>query len=72
MTLRTTPEQDAAIEALAKRWGVSKTEAILRAVEEARVGVAADDETARADEVRALSAEMKERWGPVLDRLGSV
>jgi hypothetical protein len=66
MTLRMTAQQDAMITALAKRWGVSKNEAILRAVE-----ASASEETRSAD-VLELSREMKERWGPVLDRLGSV
>jgi len=40
----------------------------VRAVEAAVAGEAPDDEP----DVRAISREMKERWGPVLDRLGSV
>ena len=66
MTLRTTPEQDAAIEALAKRWGVSKTEAILRAVEEASNGNSADDAFMAAYE------DVSTRYRNALDRLGSV
>lgn len=66
MTVRMTAEQDAMVTALAKRWGVSKNEAILRAVEESA------SEHDRAREVSEISREMIERWGPVLDRLGSV
>lgn len=66
MTVRMTPEQDAMLTELAKRWGVSKNEAIVRAVD-----VAARDDS-RAREVSDISREMKKRWGPVLDRLGSV
>lgn len=66
MTVRMTPEQDAMLTELAERWGVSKNEAIVRAVDEA-----AHDQT-QARDVNAISREMKERWGPVLDRLGSV
>ncbi len=66
MTLRTTPEQDAAIEALAKRWGVSKTEAILRAVEEASNGNSTDDAFMAAYE------DVSTRYRDALDRLGSV
>lgn len=66
MTVRMTPEQDAMLTELAKRWGVSKNEAIVRAVD-----VAARDDS-RTREVSDISREMKKRWGPVLDRLGSV
>lgn len=66
MTVRMTAEQDAMVTALAKRWGVSKNEAILRAVEESAT------EHDRSREVSELSREMIDRWGPVLDRLGSV
>ena len=66
MTVRMTAEQDAMLTELAKRWGVSKNEAVVRAVDEA----ARDD--SRARDVSDISREMKERWGPVLDRLGSV
>lgn len=66
MTLRTTPEQDAAIEALAKRWGVSKNEAILRAVDEVGQGLSNDDEFLAAYD--AVSS----RYRDALDRLGSV
>ena len=68
MTVRMTEEQDAKLTALAAKWGVSKNEALVRAVEAAVAGEAPDDEP----DVRAISREMKERWGPVLDRLGSV
>ncbi|MFN3865972.1 MAG: CopG family transcriptional regulator [Demequina sp.] len=66
MTVRMTAEQDAMVTALAKRWGVSKNEAILRAVEESA------SEQDRSREVGELSREMIDRWGPVLDRLGTV
>ncbi len=66
MTVRMTAEQDAKLVALAERWGVSKNEAIVRAVE------AAADGSSHARDLGEISREMRQRWGPVLDRLGSV
>lgn len=66
MTLRTDEELERALEALARAEGLSKQEVVRRAVlerfERARHRARADDVTER----------MIERWGDVLDRLGSV
>ncbi|MFW2513341.1 hypothetical protein ACNI3K_06140 [Demequina sp. SO4-13] len=66
MTVRMTAEQDAMVTALAKRWGVSKNEAILRAVEES----ASNDRTDAAftDAYEHVSGKYRD----ALDRLGSV
>jgi hypothetical protein len=66
MTLRTDDELDAALTALADAEGTSRQEVIRRAVLEryARAG-----HRARVDSV---TTEMIQRWGDVLDRLGSV
>lgn len=66
MTLRTDDELDAALTALAEAEGVSKQEAVRRAVLEK---YAASERRARLDE--ALEASL-DRWGDVLDRLGKV
>lgn len=63
MTLRLTDEQDAELEKLAAVEGVSKNEAVLRAIR-ARAEHLAED-----DEVRRLTREAIERYGPLLDRL---
>ena len=66
MTLRTDDELDAALTALAEAEGTSRQEVIRRAVLERyeRAG-----HRARVD---AVTSQMLERWGDVLDRLGSV
>ncbi len=66
MTLRTDESQDAAIERLAERWQVSKTEAILRAVLEA------DSRRRLEDDAMDAYARVSERYRDALDRLGSV
>ncbi|WP_156163722.1 CopG family transcriptional regulator [Demequina subtropica] len=66
MTLRTTPELDSAISRLALRWGVSKTEAILRAVQEA------DESRSLEDDAMAAYARVSSEYREALDRLGSV
>lgn len=66
MTLRTTEAQDAAIDRLAERWRVSKTEAILRAVLEA------DSERRLEDDAMAAYSEVAREYRDALDRLGSV
>lgn len=65
-TLRTDPEIDAALTKLAERDGVSRQEAVRRAVLEA-----AERTRHRAD-VAESSVRQRDRWGNVLDRLGSV
>jgi hypothetical protein len=63
MTLRLTPEQDAAVVLLAKAQGVSKNEAAARAiVEQARADV-------RREEIREAARKAIDEYGPLLDRL---
>ena len=64
MTLRTDDELDAALTALAKAEGISKQEGVGRAVLERYAF------SSRRDKLDAISQEMLERWGDVLDRLG--
>jgi Zn-dependent peptidase ImmA (M78 family) len=62
MTLRTGPDEEAALAKLAKRWGVSKQAAALRAIRE---------EAERHDEdLLATSDRLAERYAEALDRLG--
>jgi predicted transcriptional regulator len=63
MTLRLTDEADAALERLAKAEGVSKNEAALRAI------LARDASDVRRDEIRRMTDDIVERYGPLLDRL---
>ena len=66
MTLRTDDELDGALTALSEAEGISRQEVVRRAVleryERAGHRASIDDSTQR----------MIERWGDVLDRLGSV
>ena len=63
MTLRTTPDDDAAIERLAKRAGVSKNEAILRLVR-------SEDARHEHEEAVAASADkMLDRYADLFERL---
>ncbi len=66
MTLRTTPEAEAALADLARAQGISKNEAVLRAIirDRERIQLDADVETAYQE----VSTEYRE----ALDRLGSV
>ncbi len=66
MTVRTDPELDAALAALAQAEGTSKQDVIRRAVLEryARAG--------HRQVVEDSADRMLARWGDVLDRLGSV
>jgi len=63
MTLRLTEEQDAALSALATAQGISKTEAVVRAIDESARRLGNDTEVRRL--VRQVIAED----GPLLDRL---
>ncbi|MFT4009295.1 MAG: ribbon-helix-helix protein, CopG family [Nocardioidaceae bacterium] len=66
MTLRTDEELDAALAALAEAEGVSRQEVVRRAVL---------DRHARATHTAAVEeagVRLIDRWGDVLDRLGSV
>lgn len=65
-TLRTDAELDAALAELARSQGVSKQEIVRRAVLEMHA------RSEHKSRVAAASQESRERWGDVLDRLGSV
>lgn len=63
MTLRLSDEDDATLSALAESEGISKNEAALRAIRERA------ERMSRDDEVRRLTREAIDRYGPLLDRL---
>ncbi|MFD8494466.1 CopG family transcriptional regulator [Amycolatopsis sp. NPDC059657] len=63
MTLRLNDEQERALAMLAEAQGVSKHEAIVRAIAEAAA------RSVRDDRVRALSQDGRERYASLLDRL---
>lgn len=63
MTLRLNEEQERALAMLADAQGVSKHEAILRAIAEAAA------RSVRDDRVRALSRDGRARYAGLLDRL---
>lgn len=63
MTLRLTDEQDAALTRLANAQGISKNEAATRAIDEKAARIS------REEEVRRLTREAVEQYGPLLDRL---
>jgi predicted transcriptional regulator len=65
-TVRTDEELDAALTELAERLRISKQEVIRRSVLEMR------DREADQQALTESSRRMRERWGDVLDRLGSV
>lgn len=65
MTLRTDDELDAALTALAKAEGTSRQEIIRRAVLDRY------EQTGHRARVRDSSDRMMEKWGDVLDRLGT-
>ena len=64
MTLRLTPEDEQALALLAETDGVSKQEATARAIREAA------SRRVRRDKIAALSAQARERYADLLDRLG--
>jgi len=64
MNLRLSQEDSALLKALADAEGVSMHEAALRAIRRNA------EELAHSARVRAATAEMIDRWGDVLDRLG--
>lgn len=64
MTLRLTPEDDAALQTLADAIGVSKHEAASRAIREAA------ERFHHSDLVSAASARGRARYAELLDRLG--
>jgi uncharacterized protein (DUF1778 family) len=63
MTLRLTEEQERALALLAEAEGVSKHEAVVRAIADAAA------RRVRADRVQALSEEGRSRYKSLLDRL---
>lgn len=63
MTLRLSDEQERALALLAESDGVSKHEAVVRAIAEAAA------RRVRVDRVRSLSGEGRERYAGLLDRL---
>ena len=65
-TLRTDDELDAALAALAEAEGLSRQEIIRRAVLERY------ERAGHRGRVQTSTDRMVERWGDVLDRLGSV
>lgn len=66
MTLRTDDELEHALDALAEAEGLSKQEIIRRAVLERY------ERAGHAERVGEATDRMLDRWGDVLDRLGSV
>jgi hypothetical protein len=64
MTLRLTQAQDEVLTRLAAADGVSKQEAVLRAIAEAYA------RRSREDNVAELSARARTRYGVLIDRLG--
>ncbi|MGC4175082.1 hypothetical protein [Demequina sp.] len=66
MTLRLEERHDQMLTRLAERWGVSKTEAVVRALE------AADSGTDLDADVTDAYARTVARYRDALDRLGSV
>ncbi len=66
LTLRTDDELEAALAALAEAEGLSRQEVIRRAVLERY------ERAGHGARVQASTNRMLERWGDVLDRLGSV
>lgn len=66
LTLRTDDELERALDALAEAEGLSRQEIIRRAVLERY------ERAGHAERVEDSTSRMIERWGDVLDRLGSV
>lgn len=66
LTLRTDDQLEQALAALAEAEGLSRQEIIRRAVLERY------DRSSHRARVEASTDRMRDRWGDVLDRLGSV
>ena len=66
MTLRIDSELDTALTALAESEGLSKQEVVRRAVLERY------QRSGKHERLEQVADELMERWGDVLDRLGSV
>ena len=65
-TVRTDEQLQQALDALAEREGLSRQEIVRRAVLERY------EQTEHADRVASSTDRMLERWGDVLQRLGTV
>ena len=65
-TVRTDQELEQALSALAEREGLSRQEIVRRAVLERY------EQTEHVDRVHDAADRMLERWGDVLERLGTV
>jgi len=66
LTLRTDAELERALDALAEEEGLSRQEVIRRAV------LDRFERAGHAKRIKGSTDRMIERWGDVLDRLGSV
>jgi uncharacterized protein (DUF1778 family) len=66
MNLRLDEEDSALLKSLAEAEGISLHEAVLRAIRRSA------RDLAHTSRVREATAEMLDRWGEVLDRLGRV
>ena len=64
MTVRMDEDHDVILQRLAAQWGISKNEAILRAIE------MADSDISRSERLTALTQEARTDWAETLDRLG--
>lgn len=64
MTLRLSPDDEQALNLLAETDGVSKQEATVRAIHEAA------SRRLRQDNLRTLSADARQRYADLLNRLG--
>lgn len=64
MTLRLTPDDEKALALLAEADGISRQEATVRAIHEAA------SRRVRADRVKELSSQARDRYAVLLDRLG--
>lgn len=64
MTLRLTDEEDRALTYLAESQGVSKREAAARAIQQSAARMHSERD------VRRLTREAADKYGPLLDRLG--
>lgn len=64
MTLRLTREQEHTLATLAEAEGISRQEAVIRAINDAAA------RKLRSEQVRALSERARDRYADVLSRLG--
>ena len=64
MTLRLTPDQEHTLAMLAETDGISRQEAVVRAIDETAA------RRAHQSHVRELSAAARERYAELLERLG--